>query len=68
MSVICELADMLVLSSDYPHREGNVDPLAAYGGALGDIGPDIRQRFLGGTTEECFARTGDPLPRRRPPD
>jgi predicted TIM-barrel fold metal-dependent hydrolase len=64
MSVITELAEMLVFSSDFPHSEGNADPVAAYGTALGDIRPDVRQHFLGGTIEECFARTGDPLPLR----
>jgi predicted TIM-barrel fold metal-dependent hydrolase len=62
MSVIDELADMLVFSSDYPHSEGNLEPMAAYGGAIEDLKPDLRQSFLGGTMEECFARTGDPLP------
>jgi predicted TIM-barrel fold metal-dependent hydrolase len=62
MSAISEVADMLVFSSDFPHIEGNVDPVAAYGGKLESLPVGVRERFLGRTMEECFARTGDPLP------
>ena len=61
MSVISQVAEMLVFSSDFPHNEGNVDPIAAYGGKLETLPLELRERFLGGTMEECFARTGDPL-------
>ena len=52
---------MALFSSDYPHFEGNADPINLYGDALDGLGPDLRDRFLGGNATEVFARTGDPL-------
>jgi predicted TIM-barrel fold metal-dependent hydrolase len=54
--------ETFVFSSDYPHHEGNADPIKLYGDELDALDEDLRTSFLGGNMEECFARTGDPLP------
>jgi predicted TIM-barrel fold metal-dependent hydrolase len=64
MSVIEELPEMLVFSSDFPHNEGNADPIGVYGDALDALEPDTRAHFLGETMRDVFARMGDPLPLR----
>jgi hypothetical protein len=56
------LPETLVFSSDYPHHEGNADPISLYGPALGDLEDSLRESFLGGNMSDCFARMGDPLP------
>jgi predicted TIM-barrel fold metal-dependent hydrolase len=56
------LPGMVVFSSDYPHMEGNAEPIELYRPELDDLDPTIRASFLGGSMEDCFARTGDPLP------
>ena len=62
LDVLVELPEQLVWSSDYPHFEGNAEPIALYGDALDDLDHDLREYFMGGNVEACFARTGDPLP------
>lgn len=62
LDVLVQLPDQLVWSSDYPHFEGNAEPIALYGDALADLDDELRDFFMGGNVEECFARTGDPLP------
>jgi predicted TIM-barrel fold metal-dependent hydrolase len=62
LDVLAELPEQLVWSSDYPHFEGNAEPIALYGDALDDLDPELRAWFMGGNVEECFARTGDALP------
>lgn len=62
LDIVRELPQMCVFSSDYPHLEGNADPIALYGPELDELEPDLRAAFLGGNIAECFARTGDPLP------
>src|SRR4029078_5697509 len=54
--------ECVVFSSDYAHNESNPEPLAHYEGLLSTVQPTIRERFLGGTIVECYARMGDPLP------
>ncbi|NQZ95852.1 MAG: amidohydrolase family protein [Myxococcales bacterium] len=61
LEVLAALPDMTVWSSDYPHQEGNADPIALYQPALDGLDAALRRRFLGGTMEESFARMGDPL-------
>jgi predicted TIM-barrel fold metal-dependent hydrolase len=61
IDVVAHLPEMALFSSDYPHFEGNADPINLYGPALDDLGPDLRARFLGGNATEVFARTGNPL-------
>jgi len=59
--VFRELPEMLVFSSDYPHGEGNADPIALYEPELSALEPELRTRFLGANMADCFARMGDPL-------
>ncbi len=53
--------DLCVFSSDYPHQEGNADPIELYRPQLDDLDAELRASFLGGNIAERFARTGDPL-------
>lgn len=55
------LPELPVLSSDYPHFEGNGDPMGHYDKELASVTPEQRSAFLGGNIAECFARMGDPL-------
>jgi predicted TIM-barrel fold metal-dependent hydrolase len=61
LDVVTELPEMALFSSDYPHQEGNADPINLYGQPLRDLDVELRDRFLGGNAAEAFARTGDPL-------
>jgi predicted TIM-barrel fold metal-dependent hydrolase len=61
LEVVAALPEMCAFSSDYPHHEGNADPITLYGEGLDDLDADVRQRFLGGNVVDSFARTGDPL-------
>jgi hypothetical protein len=64
LDVLRQLPGMVVFSSDYPHREGNAAPLELYQPDLSNLDEASRSAFLGGSMEECYARTGDPLPAR----
>jgi predicted TIM-barrel fold metal-dependent hydrolase len=57
-----EFPELFVFSSDYPHGEGNADPLELYEPALSQLDGSLRASFLGENMADCFARTGDPLP------
>jgi predicted TIM-barrel fold metal-dependent hydrolase len=59
-----QFPEMLIFSSDYPHNEGNVDPIGLYEPALSALSTDLRESFLGENIAACFARMGDPLPQR----
>lgn len=61
LEYLAELPETLVFSSDYPHHEGNADPIALYGPGLDRLDDLLRRSFLGGNIEACFARTRDPL-------
>ena len=61
LDVLAEIPDVVVWSSDYPHQEGNADPINLYGSALDDLDAELRASFMGTNVEECFARLGDPL-------
>lgn len=62
LGVLRELPEMTVFSSDYPHAEGNGDPIALYGDELNQIPSEMREQFMGGSMLERFAAMGDPLP------
>jgi uncharacterized protein len=53
--------DMLVFSSDFPHFEGFTDPIAHYREALAGLPVARRERFLGGSIADVYARMGDPI-------
>jgi predicted TIM-barrel fold metal-dependent hydrolase len=61
LDVLAELPEMCLFSSDYPHQEGNADPINLYGEPLQAIDAELRHAFLGANASEAFARTGDPL-------
>jgi predicted TIM-barrel fold metal-dependent hydrolase len=61
LDVLRALPEVVVWSSDYPHQEGNADPIELYRPALDDLDPDLLTSFMGANAEECFARMGDPL-------
>ena len=61
LEVLAALPEMTVWSSDYPHQEGNAEPVELYRPALDELAPELRANFLGGTMRESFARMGDPL-------
>jgi predicted TIM-barrel fold metal-dependent hydrolase len=61
MDVLQRLPEMCLFSSDYPHMEGNADPIRAYGSQLDTLDGELRKRFLGGNAADAYARTGDPL-------
>jgi predicted TIM-barrel fold metal-dependent hydrolase len=61
LDVVARVPEMCLFSSDYPHFEGNADPINLYGSALDELDSDVRDGFLGGNAEEAFARMGDPL-------
>jgi predicted TIM-barrel fold metal-dependent hydrolase len=61
LSFLCALPDVCVWSSDYPHQEGNADPIELYRPELDAIDAELRARFLGENASGCFMRTGDPL-------
>ena len=61
VEVLARLPEMGMFSSDYPHLEGNADPINLYGEALDHLDAAVRERFLGDNASEAFARTGDQL-------
>ena len=61
IEVVAALPSMCAFSSDYPHLEGNVEPIQLYGEGLDSLGVDVRRRFLGGNIIDSFAMMGDPL-------
>ncbi len=60
-SALVGISEMLVFSSDYPHGEGNGNPIALLEPSLEQLTRQGRDAFLGGNIAECFARMGDPL-------
>lgn len=55
------LPGVAVFSSDYPHFEGNGEPVPYYEEVLADLDADVRDAFLGGSILEAYERMGDPL-------
>jgi predicted TIM-barrel fold metal-dependent hydrolase len=64
LDVLRALPEMCVFSSDYPHQEGNADPINLYRPGLDALDGALRASFLGGSMADCYARTGDPLAAR----
>jgi predicted TIM-barrel fold metal-dependent hydrolase len=61
LDVLARLPEMCLFSSDYPHQEGNADPINLYQPALDALDDDLRDRFLWANARDAFARTGDPF-------
>jgi hypothetical protein len=61
ISTLAALPDVPIFSSDYPHFEGNNDPMGHYARELDALSSDRRAMFLGDNLAECFARMGDPV-------
>jgi hypothetical protein len=61
LDVVEVLPEMAMFSSDYPHQEGNADPINVYGDALQALDPITRDLFMGGNAADAYARMGDPL-------
>jgi predicted TIM-barrel fold metal-dependent hydrolase len=61
LDVLAEIPEVIVWSSDYPHQEGNADPIELYQPGLDSLDAELRTSFMGSNAEECFARMGDPL-------
>jgi predicted TIM-barrel fold metal-dependent hydrolase len=61
LEVVATLPEMALFSSDYPHQEGNADPINLYGEPLRELDAELRGRFLGDNAIDVFARMGDPL-------
>jgi len=61
LDVLAALPDMVVFSSDYPHQEGNAEPIALYGERLESFDAETRTQFMGGNANEWFDRMGAPL-------
>jgi predicted TIM-barrel fold metal-dependent hydrolase len=61
LDFLAELPNVCVFSSDYPHQEGNENPIELYRPALDAFDEELRAWFLGENMAECYARTGDPL-------
>jgi predicted TIM-barrel fold metal-dependent hydrolase len=55
------LPEVAVFSSDYPHFEGNGEPMPYYRELLADVDDDVRSRFFGGSIADAYERMGDPL-------
>jgi predicted TIM-barrel fold metal-dependent hydrolase len=61
LEFLAALPEMCVFSSDFPHHEGNADPINLYRPELDRLDHELRTRFLGDNSADCFARMGDPL-------
>jgi predicted TIM-barrel fold metal-dependent hydrolase len=55
------LPTLPIFSSDYPHFEGNGDPIGYYDKELASVSAPVKAGFLGENLAECFARMGDPI-------
>jgi predicted TIM-barrel fold metal-dependent hydrolase len=61
LRLMSHLPGVAVFSSDYPHFEGNGEPVPYYEEVLADLDADVRDAFLGGSILEAYERMGDPL-------
>ena len=53
--------EMVVFSSDFPHTEGCVEPVAHYENVLKDASPELKCAFYGDNINQAYARMGAPL-------
>jgi predicted TIM-barrel fold metal-dependent hydrolase len=58
---LAALPNVPIFSSDYPHFEGNNDPMGHYTHELVSLSSEGRASFLGDNLAECFGRMGDPV-------
>jgi len=61
LTLMEQVPGVAVFSSDYPHFEGNPDPLEYYEKELTGVDDAKRSEFLGGAIAESYARMGDPV-------
>jgi uncharacterized protein len=61
LALMEQVPGVAVFSSDYPHYEGNPDPLAYYDDELTALDDRSRSQFLGGAIADAYARMGDPV-------
>jgi predicted TIM-barrel fold metal-dependent hydrolase len=61
LEFLSALPEICVWSSDFPHLEGNVEPIDLYRPDLDTLDEELRAQFLGDNAAACFARMGDPL-------
>jgi predicted TIM-barrel fold metal-dependent hydrolase len=61
LALMEQVPGVAVFSSDYPHFEGNPNPLAYYDQELAPVEDASRSRFFGGAIAESYARMGDPV-------
>ena len=61
VELLTRLPGVAVFSSDFPHFEGNGEPLPYYRELLAELDDDVRDDFLGGSIAEAYERMGDPL-------
>ena len=57
LQLMDQVPGVAVFSSDYPHFEGNPDPLEYYAKELTAVDQRTRAAFLGGAIAESYART-----------
>jgi predicted TIM-barrel fold metal-dependent hydrolase len=58
---LAALPEVPIFSSDYPHFEGNNDPMGHYERTLGSLPAAEKSAFLGENLAACFARMNDPI-------
>jgi len=61
LELLDALPGVAVFSSDYPHFEGNGQPMPYYRDLLADVDDRVRDDFLGGSIAETYERMEDPL-------
>ena len=61
LDVVAQLPEMCVFSSDFPHQEGNEEPIELYRPGLDELEDGLRVAFMGENMQHCYARMGDPL-------
>ena len=55
LEFLAVLPEMCVFSSDFPHLEGNAEPIDLYRPELDTLDEELRARFLGDNSADCFA-------------